>query len=207
MSAANLVDSIVDARSTLAADRALLVGVSGIDASGKGFLTKQICKCLEQDSFRVAVINVDGWLNLPQVRFSNDDPRKHFYHHALRLEEMFDQLILPLKQNRLIHLTMNFAEETATSFRPHTYNFRDIGIILLEGIFIFKREFADLFDLKIWVECSFETVLRRAIDRGQEGLSANDTRDAYKRIYFPAQQLHFEIDRPREIADIIFDNN
>lgn len=187
-------------------DRACLVGISGIDASGKGYVSSRLVPQLEAGGCRVALINVDGWLNLPYVRFSGSNPGEHFYHHALRLEEMFEGLVLPLEQNRNVDVTIDFEEETATNFRPHTYAFERIDIILLEGIFIFKRKFVQHFDLRIWIECSFQTALQRAIARGQEDLTPAATIAAYQSIYFPAQLLHFEMDEPRQTADLLFRN-
>jgi len=185
----------------------MLAGISGIDASGKGYLSSRLDAELKRQGMRTALIGVDGWLNLPHVRFSDTDPARHFYDHALRQDEMFDRLVLPLKQNRSVKVTANFAEETATVFRPVEYGFRDIDIILLEGIFLFKPQFARHFDLRIWVECTFETALTRAVERSQEGLTKDLTIEAYSRIYFPAQLIHIEYDRPIESADILLNNN
>jgi uridine kinase len=201
-----LIDAITDARSATDAGRALLVGISGIDASGKGFVAKQIAEKLKHRGFRVAVINADGWLNLPEVRFGRKKPGKHFYEHALRLDEMFERLVLPLKTDRSIDLAFDLAEETSTTFRPFRCQFENIDIVLLEGIFIFKRAFVDLFDLKIWTECSFETALARAISRSQEGLSPTQTQHAYETIYFPAQRHHILVDHPQSSANLIIQN-
>ena len=199
-------------------DRAALIGISGIDASGKGFICEKLAGQLQAAGCKIAQINADGWLNLPHVRFLPDDEERnshqasensagnHFYSHAIRLEEMFERLILPLSKMRSVNFSMEFTEETATEFRPHLYKFDDIDIILLEGIFIFKRAFVDQFDLMVWIDCDFETALARAIKRGQEGLSKAETADAYQKIYFPAQRIHFDLDDPKNSADIIFHN-
>ena len=201
-----LRDNIIERRRQTSDDRACLVGISGIDASGKGFVARRLSDEIEAQGLRVALINVDDWLDLPRIRFSDRNPGQHFYQHALRLDEMFERLVLPLKQDREVLITMDHGEETATSFRPHTYTFENIDIILLEGIFIFKRAFARLFDLKIWIQCSFGNALRRAIERRQESLSTEATIAAYKRIYFRAQRFHFEMDDPHDEADLIFVN-
>jgi uridine kinase len=201
-----LRDRVIERRKQTPGTRACLAGISGIDASGKGYIARQLLDELEARGRRVALINVDDWLNLPNVRFSDSDSGRHFYEHALRLDEMFERLVLPLKLHREAGLRIDLAEETATSFHPYTYSFENIDIILLEGIFIFKRAFAPLFDLKIWIECSFETALKRAIQRHQEDLSLEATIAAYERIYFPAQRFHFEIDDPQSAADLRFVN-
>ena len=80
----------------------------------------------------------------------------------------------------------DFAEETATEYRKHAYEFEDVDIILLEGIYLLKRSHRDHFDLTLWVDCTFETALEGALQRGQEGLSAADTVRAYETVYFPS---------------------
>jgi uridine kinase len=73
----------------------------------------------------LAVINADGWLNLPHVRFHRRDSARHFYENAIRFDEMFERVILPLRTTRNINAESDFAEETATTFRKHRYAFRN----------------------------------------------------------------------------------
>ena len=197
--------AVKNKRDEVPAERALLVGISGIDASGKGYIAAKAIRKLS--GLNVALINADGLLNLPDVRFDPADPAENFYKNALRLDEMFERLVLPLKTNRNIDVTMDYPEETATEFSPHRYRFEKTDIVVLEGIFLFKRQYANHFDLKIWIECSFDTSLSRAVDRAQEGLSVLETEQAYKTIYFPAQRIHSERDDPVEAADIVFVND
>ena len=189
------------------AERSLLVGISGIDAGGKGFITAKLAAELQTQGFKVAKINVDGWLNLPDIRFCQNNPADNFYQNGLRLGEMFEKLILPLQKNRSIYLLADFAEETASEFRKHEYFYENIDLILLEGIFLFKKSFIDIFDLKIWIDCSFETALKRAILRSQENLWPEKTIKAYQTIYFPSQQIHFTQDDPQSLADLIYNND
>ena len=200
------IRTIAERRGQIPLTRSLLVGISGIDASGKGCKTAKLEEFLAQKGFRVANINVDGWLNLPAVRFSQTNPAANFYENAIRFAEMFEQLILPLKHMRSIELRADLVEETASEFHPHDYRFREIDIILLEGIFLFKNEFKANFDLRIWIECPFEIALERALARAQEDLPPEETRAAYEMFYFPAQRLHFASDNPRESADLLWFN-
>ena len=203
----NLVSRILGERALLAKNRCLLVGTSGIDGSGKGHVTLQIQARLAQRSVSAATVNVDGWLNLPHKRFNPIEPAKHFYENGIRFDEFFDRLLLPLRNQRSVSLVADFAEETAKSYRKHTYSFKNIDVVLVEGIFLFKREHRKLFDLAIWVDCSFSTALSRALERKQEGLSPAATIRAYDTIYFPAQRIHLQKDHPREDADLIFAND
>jgi uridine kinase len=201
-----LASKIVATRAEKSAEQAILVGISGIDAGGKGFITEKIAKRLQELGWRVATINADDWLNLPEVCLSQHKPAEHFYEHAMRFDEMFDQLIVPLKKNRAVSFVANCADAKGNR-RKHSYEFRRIDIVLLEGIFILKRGYREHFDLTAWVECPFDIALERAIERGQEGLRPAETIRAFSTIYFPAQRIHFDRDNPQTAADFIIQND
>src|SRR5436853_3972561 len=173
-----LTSKIVATRTEKSAEQAVLVGISGIDAGGKGFITEKIAQRLQVSGWRVATINADDWLNLPEVCLGQRAPGEHFYEHAMRFDEMFDQLIVPLKKNRAISFIADCADAKGNR-RKHRYEFRKIDIVLLEGIFLFKPAYRPHFDLTAWVDCSFATALERAITRCQEGLPPTETIKAF----------------------------
>ena len=200
-------ERIREARRNAPAVRSLLVAVTGIDGSGKGFVASRIVTELRTGGLRAEPINIDGWLNLPGTRFNDSNPADHFYEHAIRFEELFTRLVLPLRDARSVRLEAEFAEETATEYRRHVYEFTDLDVVVLEGIYLLKRAFVGHYDLSVWIECSFETALERAVARAQEGLPPDETIHAYRTIYFPAQRLHFRRDNPKTTATIILGND
>lgn len=201
------VQHVIDARGRIPRERALLVAITGIDGAGKGYVTRRLQEALAPTGLRAGMIGIDGWLELPHVRFGTDRPAAHFYRHALRFDALFETLVLPLRERRSIRLEADFTEETATEYRRHLWEYRDLDVILLEGIFLLKRELRRHHDLALWIDCTFTTALERAVARAQEGLSADATAAAYRRIYFPAQQIHVERDRPREAAQLVIAND
>jgi uridine kinase len=202
-----VVEAIARKRDAVVPNRAVLVGISGIDASGKGFVTAKLADALRAKLLNVALISADDWLNLPHVSMNRDNYAEHFYDHAIRFDEMFERLIVPLKYHREINITADCADAKATTYRERRYDFRNIDIVLLEGIFLFKRGYRHQFDLSVWIDCSFECALERAIERGQEGLPPTETSEAFETIYFPAQRIHLARDEPREAADCIVTND
>jgi uridine kinase len=201
------VEMILAGRRRVPAHESMLVAVSGIDGSGKGYVTERIIACIQRKSLHAVTVNVDGWLNFPSRRFHKERPEEHFYRHAIRFDDMFEQLILPLKRQRSIRVEADLAEETATVYHRHVYDFRDVDVIVLEGIYLLKRAFRRYYNLALWVNCSFETALIRALRREQEGLSPDETIQAYQTIYFLAQYIHFALDDLRSSADAILDND
>jgi uridine kinase len=202
------VRTILDCRARVAPERALLVGVSGIDGSGKGYVTEQIVSRLRGRDVRAVGINADGWLDLPSRRFDPCLPAEHFYENGLRLDEMFRQLVLPLRDWRSLRLVADLADATGREeYRQHTYEYEDVDVIVLEGIFLLKERYRRHYDLSFWVDCTFETALERALRRGQEGLPPEETARDYRTTYFPAQRLHIERDGPRAAATAVIVND
>ncbi len=204
---AAVVEAILARRAGHPSTMALLVGLSGIDGSGKGYLARHLVTALTARGLKTAAVNVDGWLNLPAVRFDPVRPGENFYENALRLDELFGRLVLPLRAQRRARVTMDWVEETATASRPYTYDFEDLDVIVLEGAYLFKRAYRRHFDLAVWVDCSWETALERSVARAQEGLPPEETVRAYRTIFFPAEEIHFVRDDPRGAADLIVAND
>ncbi len=203
----NLARVVAERKRALRSDRALLVAMSGIDGSGKSTLAPQLAAAIGALGLNASKITLDPWHTPPSVRFSEEDPGGHFYRHAFRWSEMFDQLIEPLKRNRRINLTAEVTRQPENDRILRTYSYEDVDVMVLEGIFLFKRELLHHYDLRCWVECSFETTLARALRRNQEGLSPEEIRRDYDKIYFAAQRVHFQRDLPRVTAEFIIEND
>ena len=202
-----VVDEILDVRTTIPSDRSVLIAISGIDAGGKGYFTERLVGSLQAKGVRAVSVNVDAWLSLPDRRFGTSDPPENYYRHAIRFEEMFTETVFPLRDQRSLRVEINYADETATEYRRRFLQFDNVEVIVLEGIYLFKRSFQSYYDRSIWIECGFETALERALSRGQECLPPEETIRDYRTIYVPAQEIHFQRDDPKGVANLIVNND
>ena len=202
-----VVSGILEVRERVSPQRSVLIAVSGIDGSGKGYVTQRLIELLQTAGQNVAAITTDAWLNLPEIRFSRTEPARHFYRHAIRFDQMFADVLIPLRECRSIKAKVDVVEETGRSSQTRTVDFADVDIVIVEGIYLLKKSLRAHYDYSVWVNCTFETAIERAIARAQEGLSPTETTTAYQRIYFPAQRIHFFEDDPVSAATIILDND
>jgi uridine kinase len=72
------VEMILAGRRRVPTHESMLVAVSGIDGSGKGYVTERIVACIQQKGLNAVAVNVDGWLNLPPRRFHREQLAEHF---------------------------------------------------------------------------------------------------------------------------------
>jgi uridine kinase len=185
---------------------ALLVAISGVDGSGKTHLARLLAERLRRSGVRVAPIGIDPWQNPQTIRFASCDPGAHFYRHAIRFDDLFAQVVDPLVANRSLELETRGIRTDTDVWEPLVYAYHDIKVVLLEGIFLFRRDLVHRYDLRIWVDCSLETALRRALERNVENRAVEALRADYDRIYHAAQRVHFALDDPRAASDLLLDN-
>ena len=183
------------------------VAISGIDASGKGFVSNLLQKELESQNLKIANINIDPWQNPLPVRLQKENPVENFYENVFRWDDFFTQLITPLKTGGSIYLETTLIRTDADEYYPYTYEMSGIDVLLIEGIFLFKKALRNYYDLKIWIDCSFETGLGRATARNIENLSEEKLVNDYNTYYYPSQRHHLQFDEPRKFCDIIYCND
>jgi uridine kinase len=187
-------------------DEAALVAITGIDGSGKGWLAAQVARALEAKGVRTGVIGIEPWQNPRTVRLSEAHPGPHFLEHAIRWDALFGSLIDPLRRARSIQISARLIDTAADRHFLQFYEFRDIDVILLEGIFLLKRELRERYDQAWWIDCPPDAAHRRAVERGQGHRSPEQAMADYERIYLPAQRYHLAVDSPVAAADGIFLN-
>lgn len=185
---------------------AFTVAISGIDASGKGHVGKLLQEELEKEGYKIASINIDPWQNPLPVRLREQNSAENVYENIFRWNDFFEYLIFPLQKNKSIYLETEGIHTHSDEYYPLIYDFKDIDILLLEGILLFKKKYLLYYDYMISVDCSFETALQRAVKRNVENLTEESLIHDYHYYYFPAQQFHFRKDHPLDVADIIFIN-
>jgi uridine kinase len=201
------VADLVAVHARRARRRAPLIGLSGIDGSGKTTLAAALAAALGHRGTHAAVVTVDPWHAPASIRFNAADPARHFYRYAFRWEELFERLIDPLRRRRSLSLSLPLLRLADDSWYEHAYEFSDVDVVILEGIFVLRRLLRRRYDAAVWIDCSFETALRRALARNQEGLDEAALRRDYATIYAPAQRLHLRRDQPLAGADVVVNND
>ncbi|MFN0133917.1 MAG: uridine kinase [Phycisphaerales bacterium] len=186
--------------------RAVLIGISGIDGSGKGYVSARLAADLRSTEKRVAVIGIDDWHAPAKQRRHAVPPGIAFYEAGLRLIECFFRVVRPLARDGAVRFEADAIGPDGRSWRK-VHEHGPVDVVIFEGVFIFRRDLRPEFDLAAWIECSYETALARAITRNQECLAEDAIRRDYAEIYFPAQRHHASLDQPRDGADVVVAND
>jgi uridine kinase len=118
---------------------------------------------------------------------------------ALCLEDLRERVLAPLRESRSLRTTLDWAAPGSAGSDRRAFEFVDLDVLVVEGLFLLRRDIRGSFDLSFWVECSFDTALERAIE-ARHG-SAAAVLALHDQVLLPALKMHLHCDDPRSHAD------
>ena len=188
-------------------DRAFIVGINGIDTSGKTKFAESFENFLISKKHKVQLINLDDFHNPKKIRYSGENQADNYYNKGFNIDAIVKKLLIPIHQK-------NDFTERLTLLNLHTdkyeikkeYVFDQDTIVVFEGVFLFRKELSRYIDYKIFIEVPFKESRERARVRdvpifGEEILKKYDEK------YFPAQKKYLKEFPSSKIADMMIDNS
>lgn len=188
--------------------RPLVVGITGIDTSGKSELTRLLAQELKGDGGTVQVIHVDDF-HCPRIdRYREDLPESvQFYEYTFDFERLGKEVLAPIRDEGCLETSLvclDVLKDTWTVERH--YSVDNDTVVLLEGVFLFRPEISHYLDLVIFLHVDESTAIERARKRDVPAHSKEIIRKYWTK-YLPAQRTYLEEYPPERNADVIIDNN
>ena len=190
-------------------NRPLIIGITGIDCSGKTEFTINIANYLHLKNYEIEIIHLDDYHFPEKVRSSGKNPVENYINQGFNFDLLIEQILLPVRkledgevfEAKLLHLNLNsdkFDIEKSYSIKPET-------IVLLEGVFLFKPIIREYIDFLIFLDISFEECLNRAKKRDVDRFG-KILLNKYSQKYIPAQQLYLTTYPVTQYADMVINN-
>ncbi len=189
----------------------ITVGINGVDGSGKTMLAGNLTRILEQAGHPVCRISVDGFHHPKRHRYRRGElSPEAYYHDSINYETFADGALKPafkaqeypfLCQTKAFDLERNKEDVLFQEIDRDT-------IVITEGVFLFRPEILPFLNVKIFIEADFKVILERVKIRDIKTLGSTEKiQERYERKYIPGQKLYFEDVNPKNLADLIIDNN
>lgn len=186
------------------------VGIDGVDASGKTTLANSLADYLKSQNVDVIRASIDGFHNPKSIRYQKGrNSPEGYYKDSFNNKAIVDNLLAPLEESgnlKYKKAIFDFKTDSEVVLPVQTAN-KD-SILIMDGVFLFRPELVDYWDLKIFIEADFKITVSRATKRDGYYLgSEQEILDKYNQRYVPGQQLYFQEAQPQEKADIIIENS
>ncbi|MEK6874224.1 MAG: hypothetical protein AABX52_00555 [Nanoarchaeota archaeon] len=189
----------------------IFVGIDGVDAAGKTTLADKLVKELEGSSRLIIRASIDSFHNPRHIRYSKgENSSEGYYFDSFNYKAMVKVLLDPLSSGKLKYQTAIFDYKTDSKIILPVQTATNNAILVMDGIFLFRPELVNYWDIKIFIDVDFKITLKRVIKRSDEVLylgTEQDIINKYNQRYIPGQQIYFEQANPKEKADIIIDNS
>jgi uridine kinase len=183
-------------------DRALVVGVNGIDCSGKTTFAKALEGYLKTKGHPTQIIAIDDFLNPKTIRYSGSNPADNYYNKSFNTKKLIEKLLKPISEKINVAARLKSVDPKTDKYNVlKRYIINADTIVILEGVFIYKKDTAPYIDYKIYLDVPFGECLNRAI--------ARDSAEIYTRYdakYLPAQDKYIKECAPASQSDLVIDN-
>jgi uridine kinase len=178
------------------------VAVDGCSAAGKTTLADEVAQQLRGRTTRAVIrVGIDRFMRPVQRRTAYPlDTPDSYYLDSWERAAIRDELLVPLGPGGSRRYRTAVVD-------PAVHVAPDDAILLADGVFLQRPELDPYWDLRVYVDVDFDTVLRRGIARDQSWMgTAEETAHRYRTKYLPAEMRYVEEVRPRERARIVVDN-
>ncbi len=186
------------------------VGIDGCSAAGKTTLADELGVTLRTRTRReILRVGLDHFKKDRALRttYATDSGQEH-YLDSWDLPAIRERLLEPLGpggDRRYVTAVMDLWGRAKVDV-PAQRAARD-AVLMVDGSFLQRPELDDCWDLRIYVDVGFDTVLRRGSERDaafMESLQAAQHR--YRTKYVPGERMYVDAVRPRERAQVVVDN-
>jgi len=189
----------------------VLVAISGKDASGKTIMADLIAKYIQKQTDRQVIrINVDDFMNERSVRYTEAaSAGEGCYKYTFNFEAFKKYALEPLRPNgSYVYKNKVFDHATDKSMLAEDQKADSNAIVIIDGVFLFKKDLVDFWNLKILLETSDDVVIERGARRDETRIgNYDDARKKFIDRYIASQTIYYHEVSPDKLADIIINND
>ncbi len=168
--------------------RSFVVGINGIDCSGKTTFAKSVSKYFTHHKIENDHLDIDNFNN-PAIE---SETYKSFVSGSWGKKDL----------NKYYELIINYSD----AIRAVSESQKKYPLVILEGIFIYKPQLVNLFDLKIYLDIDISLGRKRFAKRRS---LKQDKRpfDIYDEIWMLSHIRYESEVHPKRISDLVIDYN
>ena len=169
-------------------NQSFVVGINGIDCSGKTTFAKSVSKFFTQHKIENDHLDIDNFNN-PAIE---SETYKSFVSGSWGKKDL----------NKYYELIINYSD----AIRAVSESQKKYPLVILEGIFIYKPQLVNLFDLKIYLDIDISLGRKRFAKRST---LKQDKRpfEIYDEIWMLSHIRYESEVHPKRISDLVIDYN
>ena len=188
----------------------LLVGVDGVDGSGKTMFGQALVERLLAAGRWATSVSLDGFHRPRAERYAQGaGSPAGFFEDSYDLEGFLDAVVRPVRGGGDVRggrrvRTAIFDHRGDRAVDGALVDVPAGGVLVVDGIFLHRDELADAWDVSVFLDVPFDVTFARMAVR--DGCPADPSAPANRR-YVEGQRLYLGRCRPAARADVVVENS
>ncbi|ALQ68593.1 kinase [Bacillus thuringiensis] len=173
-----------------------ILGIDGLSRSGKTTFVTNLKENMKQESIPFHIFHIDDHIVERNKRYDTGFEEWHEYYYLQWDIEWLRQKFFQKLQHET-KLKLPFYNDKTDSYEMKKVQIPIVGVIVIEGVFLQRKEWRDFFHYMVYLDCPRETRFLRESKETQKNLSKFENR------YWKAEDYYLETESPKDRADLI----
>jgi uridine kinase len=177
----------------------IILGIDGLSRSGKTTLTKKVVQHLKDKNIPVCLFHIDDYIVEKKKRYNTGyEEWYEYYNLQWDIKWLKENLFQQLKKSKELQLfTYDYGSDTQ---RLEITEIPDTGVIIIEGVFLQRKDWRNFYDIIIYLDCSREMRFNRESEATQSNIEKLQNR------YWKAEDYYTEVETPLAQATLVIQN-
>ncbi|WP_439022330.1 kinase [Bacillus thuringiensis] len=173
-----------------------ILGIDGLSRSGKTTFVTNLKENMKQESIPFHIFHIDDLTVERNKRYHTGYEEWHEYYYLQWDIEWLRQKFFQKLQHET-KLNLPFYHDETDLCEMKKVQIPVVGVIVIEGVFLQRKEWRDFFHFMVYLDCPRETRFLRESKKTQKNLSKFENR------YWKAEDYYLETELPKDRADLI----
>lgn len=177
----------------------IILGIDGLSRSGKTTLTNKVVQHLKDKNIPVCLFHIDDYIVEKKERYETGYEKWYeYYNLQWNVKWLKENLFQQLKKSKELQLlTYDYGSDTQ---RLEITEIPDTCVIIIEGVFLQRKDWRNFYDIIIYLDCSREMRFNRESEATQSNIEKLQNR------YWKAEDYYMEVEAPLAQATLVIQN-
>ncbi|EJQ95888.1 kinase [Bacillus cereus] len=180
-------------------DERFILGIDGLSRSGKTTLVKELEEDMKKSGIPFHIFHIDDYITQRNKRYATGfEEWYEYYNLQWDIEWLQRNFFWKLQSD--IQVQLPFYHDETDICEMKEIQLPLVGVIIVEGVFLQRKEWRNFFHYMVYLDCSRETRFLRESEETKKNLPKFQSR------YWKAEEYYLEKESPRDLADFVIRN-
>lgn len=184
-----------------------VIGIDGLGGAGKSTIVNSLKLELNNKGHECYILHIDDFINKREIRYNDSKEQWYCYYNIQwRYDYLIKEILEPIKRGEEIKKGIELYDKENDEYTVKQIYIPKGEILILEGVFLQRKELKDYLDFTIYLDVEKEVRLKRVLKRDVYIGDAEEIKCKYEKRYFPAEDRYLMEYNPIGNADLVLRN-